>query len=355
MSKLLACTLILGSGSLWACTDDGQAPFDGRDVLPGPGEVGASIDPGPPSLTTDGAYRLQSTLVIESGALLPATAYDALQTVEGLRDHPARTLFDLAEDAGVPAVGTLRDALPASIESRIEGWIDDELRGHTTGDGTLAQVIDAVLAIGHAEVGEVRLSSRLALNGATATHRLDTVELAVMDHALAYDVAPLAGLGVELEASCAATITRDRSGTTVALDGHGFGLPYGRLAWRAMDDLVRARYGRDLRALLGDQVPCQAIATAVAVRCVLGVCVGHQAELAAICVAGLDRAVSELRERVEAATVEPIALAAGQARLLDGSPADGVASILDDGTWSARLDLGQGVRPAPASFAGIRE
>ena len=356
MKTPLAFALLLGSGSMMACTEGGTGPDDGVDA---PAALDDGVAPivasGPDPLATDGGYRIESTLVVEAGALLPATAYDALQTLAGLRDHPARTLFDLAEDAGVPAVGTIRDALPSVVASRIEGWIDDEIRGLTTGDGSLPLVIDTVLGIGHAEVGQVRLTSRLALDGATASHRLDTVELAVMDHALAYDVAPLAGVGVALEVSCAATITRDANGATIALGAHGFGLPYGRIAWRAMEDLMTARYGRDLRAVLGDQVDCPALAAAVAARCVFGQCVGHESDLRAICEAGLDRAVSELRSRALAATVEPIVLAAGVAHLVDGAPADGNASMIETGTWTARLDLGQGARPAPATFTGARE
>ena len=201
----------------------------------------------------------------------------------------------------------------------------------------------------------MHLDSRLALARGRATHRLDTVELEVMGHALAYDVAALAGLGVELEVTVPATVTQGATGTRLALGDHGFGLPYGRIAWRAMEDLVAARYGRDLRTVLGDQLGCPAVAAAVAGQCVLGVCVGHAADLRAICEAGLDRAVSELRTRVEAATVEPIALDAGAARLVDGAPADGVASALAAGVWTARLDLGQGLRPAPATFTGERQ
>jgi hypothetical protein len=355
----LAFALMLGSTSLAACADDpaGPGPDDGEDGLPAAAlePVGSHEAAQPPAeLAIDGVYALESTLTVEAAALLPGSAYEAVQTLEGLRDHPAETLFDLAEQAGVPAVGTLRDALPSALESRINGWIDDEIRGLTTGDGSLALVIDGVVTIAHAEVGLVRLGSRLVLDDGRAVHRLDTVGLDVLGRAMAFDVAPLAAIGAELEVPVTAAIVHQGGAATVTLGAHGFGLPYGRIAWRALDELVIDRYGRDLRALLGDQVQCDAIAAAVADRCLLGVCVGHESELRAICEAGLDRAVAELQQRVEAQTIEPVALDAGQATLADGAPRDGHASTIE-GTWDARLDLGQGLRPAPATFTGSRE
>lgn len=352
-----ALATVLALGCAAACTTP--------DALPEPRTGGAPVgEPAidrvgrPPvvaPLATDGSYRLDTELDVEAGALLPATAHDAMLALEGLRDHPSQTLFALADDAGVPAVGTLRDALPSTLESRLDGWIDTRIRSVTTGDGTLAQVLDGLLGIGRADVAEVRLQSRLTLAGGAGTHRLDTVELTALDRSLAYDVAPLAGAGFELEVPVATTVRPDGVAATLALGGHGFGLPYGKLAWRAFDDLVKARYGgRDLRAVLGDQLDCAGMAASVANQCVLSLCVGHASELRAICEGGLDRAVAQLRTRVEAATVEPIALDAGAATLVDGDD-DRTSSAIAAGTWTARLDLGQGLRPAPATFSGARE
>ena len=83
-----------------------------------PEVVGAELDPNatPGVVDTDGTYAMSSALDVEAQTLFPASAYDAMLLLEGLRDHPAETLFDLAEDAGVPAVGTIRDALPGRVE-----------------------------------------------------------------------------------------------------------------------------------------------------------------------------------------------------------------------------------------------
>ena len=308
------------------------------------------------ALGTVGAYRVQSTLIVDAGALLPPTADHAVQTLEGLRDQPSATLFALADDAGVPAVATIRDALPSVLASRLDGWIDSYVRGVTTGDGTVAQVIDTVVGVCRAPIGAVELESRLTVGaGATSRHRLETVGLEVAGQAMSFDVAPLAGVGAALDVSVAATVTLDGDRATLALGDHGFGLPYGRLAWAAFDGAVRARYGRDLRGLLGDTVGCDALAASVANRCVLGVCVGHRSDLRAICEGALDRAVAQLRERVEAQAVEPIALDAGAAVMVRGAATDGFAGAIEGGVWTAQLDLGQGARPAAATFTGARE
>ncbi|MBE7453113.1 MAG: hypothetical protein HS111_30865 [Kofleriaceae bacterium] len=311
-----------------------------------------SETPPPAPLVTDGTYQLASTLDVEAQALLPGTAYQAVQLLEGLRDRPAQTLFALAEDAGVPYVDTLLAALPSALESRLYGWIDGYVQGVTTGDGTIAQVIDTVLTAAQADVAHVELASTLTLAGGAATHRLDTITLEVQGRALSYDVAPLAGVGVELEVPVTAAVG---DAGALSVSGHGFGVPYGKLAWRAIEDQVRARYGADLRGLLGRQVDCPAMAASVARRCVLGVCVGHEAELRAICEAGLDEAVAQVRSRVEAATVQPLALDAGAATMYDGAFSDGVCSSIEGGVWTARLDTGHGLRPAPATFTGARQ
>lgn len=337
-------------------TDPGGEPVDPIGLPDGVAIDGDVVPPaGPAPLAVDGSYRLQSTLDVEAQALLPASAFEVLQILEGLRDRPAETLFDLAEEAGVPAVGDLRDALPGPIESRLYGWIDGQIQSITTGDGTVAQVLDTVIGVCHAEVGEIHLGSQLVLAEATATHRLDTVELAVAGHALGYDVAPYGDL-LDLEATVPAVIVCAPGATTATatVGGHTFGLPYGRLAWAAMEDLVRARYGRDLRAQLGATVDCPALAAAVANRCYLGQCVGHRQQLTDICERGLDLAVAKARAEVEAARVDPIAFAAGEAALTDGEPADGVASAIT-GTWAATIDLGPMPRSAPATFAGTRD
>ena len=73
-----------------------------------------------------------------------------------------------------------------------------------------------------------------------------------------------------------------------------------------------------------------------------------------MCEAGLDEAAAQIRARFAAARFDALTLHAGAATLRDGAPADGVASTIEGGVWTAELDAGFGPRPAPATFTGAR-
>jgi hypothetical protein len=53
------------------------------------------------------------------------------------------------------------------------------------------------------------------------------------------------------------------------------------------------------------------------------------------------------------ARLEILHLAGGAATLADDDR-DGIADRLTAGTWQAELDLGAGLRHAPATFTGVR-
>ena len=80
------------------------------------------------------------------------------------------------------------------------------------------------------------------------------------------------------------------------------------------------------------------------------VCVGHQAELPAICEGGLDAIVNFAHDRMAALRLDVLHLASGQAHLIDDD-GDGAFDRITDGTWQAELNLGLGLRPTTASFA----
>ena len=340
---------------LTGCVADPDTLSGGDDVGEEPGDDDPEPPPPPPPapLATDGTYRVESQLDVQAAAVLPQTAYDAVETIRGLRDAPAETLFDLAEAAGVPAVGTLRDALPGAIESRLYGWIDGQLAQYTHGDGPIATAIDLVLQLAEASIAELRLSSELTVDGGTAVHRLDEIVFAMPGVEVRQELAGLAPV-VDLEETPAATCSPDGSEARLTLGAHAFGIPFGELALAALDDVLVAEFGADLRGTLGLLVDCPALAADVADRCYLGVCVGHEAELLAICEGALDYLAAEIEERVGAVRFDAISLDAGAARMLDGDPADRVTDELVDGVWTARIDAGQGPRSAPGTFTGAR-
>src|SRR5262245_54692117 len=72
-------------------------------------DVGADsdIDSDPDSDPTPivaSKYQVRSQIDLTVGAVLPESAYDMVTTLRNFSIHPARTLFDAAEAAGVPAV-----------------------------------------------------------------------------------------------------------------------------------------------------------------------------------------------------------------------------------------------------------
>ncbi len=342
-------TLLIASTALLmtaACI----SPTLGDDVVEEP-----TPTPEPtPALIADGIFAIESTLDVQAAAVLPQTAYDAVETLRGLREEPGRTLFDLAEDAGVPAVSEIRSALPSSLESRLYGWIDDELATYTHGDGPVATAIDGVLTVCETSLAEVHLSSELAIDGGSATHSLRAVGFAIDGVELRYDLANLDGLPLALEATFAATVAGDGTVSHLTLGSHAFGVPFGALALTAIEDVLQLRYATDLRGVLGMLVDCPALAADVADHCVYGYCVGHEMELRSVCEGGLDHLATWLRAELTAIRFDAITLRAGTAQLGDSAPVDGLADTVAGGVWTADLDVGMGPRAAPGTFAGDR-
>src|SRR5262245_6292024 len=145
-----------------------------------------------------GTYTVASTLRPQATAVLPQQAVDIVEALRGLRDAPGRTMFDLAEEAGVPAVDELRSAVPDALESRIYGWIDEAMDGVTYGDGPAAQAIDAVVDAADTVIGEIRLTSELDLGAPSSTHRVREVAFALPHVDARFDLAALAGTPVAL-------------------------------------------------------------------------------------------------------------------------------------------------------------
>ena len=325
-------------------TDPGTDPDPDPDDPP---------PPPPPPMATDGAYQVDSTLDIQAAALLPQPAYDAVDTIRGLRDMPGQTLFDLAESAGVPAVAEIRDALPWALESRLYGWIDSQLASYTHGDGPIAVAINTVLTLAETSIAELRLQSELTVAGGTATHRLDTIVFAYEDYEVSQELAGFSTV-LDLEGEATATCTPGDGEAQLALGAHSFGIPYGELALAALDDVLAAEFGTDLRGTLGLLVSCPALAADIADRCYWGQCVGHETELLEICEGALDYVADQIHDRVAAVRFDAISLDAGTATMLDGASDDNVADELAGGIWTARIDAGMGPRSAPGTFEGTR-
>jgi len=338
---------VAGLASLLAATTACATPVGGPDR----DDVG-DPDPDDPApdqpLATSSGYELRSELDVQASVALPQSVYDGVDLLRGLRDHPGETMFDLAETAGVPAVGTIRDALPSAVESKLYGWIDGYVQQVTTGDGAVAVVIDGIVDASETVLAECALTSTLTLDGGVATHTLTTIGFDAFGMTAEYDLTSVPS--VITSDTAPYTVAGVGAATTLTIGDHTFGLPYGELALRAVEDALIAQRGTDLRGTLGALIDCPTLAATIADKCVFGVCVGHETQLQQVCEGALDHAVDELRSRFEAARFDAISLHAGTAAMIDAD-ADGRAEHLTGGVWTADLNAGLGARPAPATFA----
>ncbi len=335
-----ACILL---ASLTACATDVIDTSDPDPANPThPTDPADPDHPDQPAPIADGTYELRSQYDLTAEAVLPEPAFEMVGTLRSFSTAPAHTLMDVAEDAGVPAVGTIRDALPSSLESRLEGWIDEQIAKVTIHGVPVTQIAGEIAALAETVLTTFAVDSTLTIDGTTATHTLTRIELAGADASLS--LAELPSTITTKSTSCTV------DGTALTIGDHQYGLPYGELAWAALETQVTAQFGRPMRALLGDAIDCPAIATAVANKCVLSVCVGHKAELTAICERGLDEVIAVAQRKVEALTFEALRNQQGTATLVDGD-ADGRFDAITGGVWTAQVNASQGLRAVPATFA----
>ncbi|MBA3454967.1 MAG: hypothetical protein H0T42_17895 [Deltaproteobacteria bacterium] len=311
-----------------------HTPGGGDDQPPHPTE------PATPKPVASGNYQVTSTVEITIEALLPEPAASLVETMRDFSTNPGQTLFNAAEDAGVPAVGTIRSALPDYLEDKLEGWINAEVAKMTVDGVPVTQHAATLVAYAETSLSTVAVESELSLAGGMATHRLTTLDLtpAGLDIRLALDAVP----SDIVTATAPATTT---SGT-LTIGDHLFAVSYGEYAWQALEAKVTAEHGAGIRITLGAAVNCPLVAARVASKCVLGVCVGHPAELTSICERGLDEIVDRAHAKLASFRFDVLHLEAGRATVVE----DGLAN----GIWTAEINAGQGLRHAPATFSATR-
>ena len=329
--------------------------------LAGCGGDNAGDSPTPPlsdaGASATGSYTVTTTLDLPATLLAPQPAADAFATVKGLRQDPARTLFDLAEKAGVSHAQTLHQALPDVLQSRLDGWINGYV-AHAVFDGHPATAqLDQLIAFGSKLQVQVDLLSELALappdpsGTCTATHTVRGLRFAAFPEQTAITVPTLpAALAPGItESALSVRLTAGRSGTDARFTAgdHAFGLPIGQYMVAALDASLRQRYGKDLRGMIGLVVDCQGMAASVAHECVGPVCVGHQSELLAVCERGLDEVADRVKERLLEHDFKAVHFASGTADFT-------APSQLSGGVWKASVDVGQGERAVGARFSGVR-
>ncbi|MBA3392704.1 MAG: hypothetical protein H0T89_08675 [Deltaproteobacteria bacterium] len=293
-------------------------------------------------------YQLQTRIDFTVEAVLPPQIASAVATLRTFSTNPGKALFDLAEQQGVPAVGIIRDVLPAVLEDKLEGWINDEVAKVKINGKPIMTYAGELAMLAEFALSEFAVDSEMSILGPEVTHRLAAIDLtpAGIDFKL-----PIGGLAGDI-------LTQQPSievveGGFMSFGEQHFGLNYGEYAWQGLEHASTSLFGADIRTTLGNAINCPALANAIASKCVLNACVGHATEIKAICNGGLDALVDITHDRIAAFRLEVFHFASGTAQLVDDD-ADGYGDRIIDGVWDAELNIGLGLRHAPASFSGSR-
>jgi len=329
MKRLLALCLVTGCGvSVSPSSDD-------SDAVP-------TVQP-----LENSPYQVVNRIDVTAEAILPDQAAMTVSTLRALSTNPAGALIHSADEAGVPAVGELYGVLPGPIKDRLEGWINDEIAKVEIDGLSIPEYAGQIAALADTALTHFAIDSELTIHAGVATHRLTALDLTPSGLPIRL---PLGGpAGDLLTQDTTAGVSRN----ALTLGEQHFGLDYGEYAWQGIEAASRVGHGEGVRECLGHAVNCPNLAHSVAGQCFLGACVGHQAQLTSLCEGGLDAIVDLAHERMTEIRLEALHLAAGRATLIDND-GDGTADRITGGTWQAEINLGLGLRHAPASFTGTR-
>jgi hypothetical protein len=332
-TAILASLLAAGCGMSSTSTDPGQ------------GQTGTPEDPVP---SKTGPYAVRTTVDFTIEAIAPPQVELVVHTLRTFSTNPAQAIIDAASAAGVPALGALYDALPSQLTDKLEGWIDDEINKLKIDGKPITEYAGDIAMLADIALTQFAVDSELDMRGTTAEHRLTALDL----HPAGLDVrVPIDGVAGDI-------LTQNpdvqvAEGGYVTLGEQHFGLNYGEYAWQGINAASTQLFGADVRTVLGNAVNCPNLAHTIASKCVLGVCVGHEGQLTDICNGGLDAIVNIAHQALAAQRLEAFHIIGGTVQLVDDTN-DGEGDRLVNGTWDAELNLGLGLRHAPATFDGSR-
>jgi hypothetical protein len=329
------------------------------------GEVAPPPPPPPEELEVAGSYDLDSSVEVPPTVLASQPVVDTLDLLRLLKTDPAAAFFQLLDEAGVPLAGELVSVLPGAVKGQLNDAINDYLRAR--GVGASGGELDRILAIAERAFVTFRLDSRLDVPAGakgTATGGAHGIQAVIFDvpggvaipvpRVLLDTVSPLPG---SLDAAPTVMVNGaapSAGDAAIVVGDHFFGLAYGEILFAALDGRPD---GPSLRARLGQAFDCPGLGTAVASRCVLGLCIGHAAEVTAVCESALDVAVDKIHDQLAMANFEALRFSSGRAQLWDQAAAearDGLVDRIAAGTWQATIDAGPGPRACRATFTGHR-
>lgn len=309
--------------------------------------LGTPEDPIPQS-ADKGPYAVRTMMDFTVEQVLPPGAELVVVTLRAFGDNPAHTLITVADHYGVPALNTLYGVLPGYLTDKLEGWVNDEIGKFRIGGKTVPQYSAAVAKLAETALTKFAIDSDFAITPTESTHTLTALDLSPAG--INVSVA-ITGLAADILTQHP-TITVGQGGAFSVSEQH-FGLMIGEYAWQGVNAGVASMFGDDIRTSLGKAVNCQTVASNIANKCVLGVCVGHTQLIKDICTGSLDAMVNEIHSRFAKLDMEAFHMISGDAHLVDDD-SDGIADRIVDGHWDSELNWGIGLRKAPATFSATR-
>jgi len=312
-----------------------------------------------PSAPLTGTFEVTSKFQVPATVAAPGPLGDALRLVHGLAADPGAALLDFAEEAGVPALSELRLILPDALEAELTAWIDDALQGAGPGGVSPHDRLASLDALIRSVLLSWELRSTLTLpEGAAGTHAPVALAFASPAGPVVIPVDGTAPVTAGVDVTAAISWPSGPGGeAVVAIGDHAMGVPFGRYAMRGLGAILLRQTGAaDLETALAGAVACPELAAAVARRCLGPICVGHQAELLAICQGGVGQAAARIEAQVLELDYRAIHLQRGTATAPGATPPLGAgATGLRDGVWTATVDLAQGgTEEATATFVAAR-
>jgi hypothetical protein len=341
----------------------------GNGVKLGPDGMPVDKDGAPLAPKLDGKYELSNYFDLTSAGVFPDVANDTLKALSNFKEHPTQALVDVLDAANVPVVPQVINAIPSFFRDLLLGYIDDHivksLYDNAPFAKTLTGMIDdiASLATKFELVTVLDLPPGDIIGTSQATHSLSGVAYTWNDKRSvinAPDVLKnLEIQDVSVNAVCLEKRAPELETARLKIGEHNFPIPIGSFALLAFNKLAEDKFGaKDLRGALAKVVDCEALALDVSKRCVSGVCVGHKNEVKGLCNTGLDVLVGVVQGQILTLDLPLLHMQNGEAQMWDaateGGPLDATIDRIENGYWTANLNVGNDKKTILSTFIGHR-
>jgi len=114
-------------------------------------------------------------------------------------------------------------------------------------------------------------------------------------------------------------------------------------------------WGNAMLAQSGGAYNCSAFAAGDTDNCLpfTSICVGHESLIKGVCTGARDLFIEQLHALFARLNLDAFHMAQGDAKLVDDD-GDGIADRIIEGKWDSEMNIGLGMRKAPATFSAAR-